>query len=146
MTLTANNPETCNGTDAVTRIVTVEQAAPLLQAMADTLLCGPLDGFELVATSFGTATSFTWSTDPDFGTVLNTSPTDSTAFVNPAVGGTFHVRAGDVPACRSVDSVNVVVSLAEVALERRTGYGWYGHWPQRLLDREYPAWRAALNP
>ena len=40
----------------------------------------------------------------------------------------------------------VVYTLAEVALERRTGYGWYGHWPQRLLDREYPAWRAALNP
>ena len=37
---------------------------------------------------------------------------------------------------------SVVYSLAEVALERRTGYGWYGTWPQRLLSADYPAWHA----
>lgn len=24
--------------------------------------------------------------------------------------------------------------------ERRTGYGWYGTWPQKLLDKDYPEW------
>lgn len=24
--------------------------------------------------------------------------------------------------------------------ERRTGYAWYGTWPQRLLEKEYPEW------
>ena len=38
-----------------------------------------------------------------------------------------------------------VYSLAEVALERRTGYGWYGRWPAGVLDRDYPAWKARLN-
>jgi PelA/Pel-15E family pectate lyase len=37
-----------------------------------------------------------------------------------------------------------VLSLAEVARERRTGYDWYGTWPQALLETEYPAWRASL--
>jgi len=35
-----------------------------------------------------------------------------------------------------------VYSLAEVALERRTGYGWYGRWPAHLLEVAYPAWKA----
>ena len=37
-----------------------------------------------------------------------------------------------------------VYSLAEVDLERRTGYGWYSTAPARLLDRDYPAWRTRI--
>jgi PelA/Pel-15E family pectate lyase len=37
-----------------------------------------------------------------------------------------------------------VYSLAEVALERRTGYGWYGYWPAALLAEEYPVWKARI--
>ncbi len=33
-------------------------------------------------------------------------------------------------------------SVAEIEVERRTGYAWYGTWPQGLLDTEYPAWKA----
>lgn len=33
--------------------------------------------------------------------------------------------------------------LSEIGYERRNGYAWYGNWPQRLLDREYPAWKNA---
>ena len=36
-------------------------------------------------------------------------------------------------------------SLSEAALERRTGYAWYGSWPARILERDYPAWKARLN-
>ena len=32
-------------------------------------------------------------------------------------------------------------SLAEIGYERRNGYSWYGSWPQRLLERDYPAWK-----
>lgn len=35
-----------------------------------------------------------------------------------------------------------VYSLAEVKLERRTGYGWYSGTPRRLLEIDYPAWKA----
>jgi len=31
--------------------------------------------------------------------------------------------------------------LSEIGFERRNGYAWYGNWPQRLLEREYPAWK-----
>lgn len=33
-------------------------------------------------------------------------------------------------------------TYAQVGRERRTGYHWYGSWPQVLLDRDAPAWRA----
>ena len=32
-------------------------------------------------------------------------------------------------------------ALAEIERERRTGTPWYGSWPQRLLEKEYPKWR-----
>jgi PelA/Pel-15E family pectate lyase len=31
-------------------------------------------------------------------------------------------------------------NLAEVELERRVGYGWYGTWPKTLLEKKYPNW------
>lgn len=34
-----------------------------------------------------------------------------------------------------------VNSLAEVQLERRAGYAWYGAWATQLLERDYPAWK-----
>lgn len=33
-----------------------------------------------------------------------------------------------------------VYSLSEVSRERRTGYGWYGYWPAKLINVEYPDW------
>jgi PelA/Pel-15E family pectate lyase len=39
-----------------------------------------------------------------------------------------------------------VYSLAEVAHERRTGYGWYTYAPAALLSRDYPAWQAKWAP
>ena len=32
-------------------------------------------------------------------------------------------------------------SLAEVERERRTGSLWYGNWPLKLIEQEYPQWR-----
>lgn len=33
-------------------------------------------------------------------------------------------------------------SLAEIEHERRNGYAWLGYWPESLLEKEYPAWKA----
>lgn len=30
--------------------------------------------------------------------------------------------------------------LSEIEVERRTGYAWYGIWPKKLLEKEYPDW------
>lgn len=38
-----------------------------------------------------------------------------------------------------------VYSLAEVSIERRTGYAWYTGAPGPLLKTEYPAWKAKRN-
>jgi len=37
-------------------------------------------------------------------------------------------------------------SLAEIGHERRNGYAWYGSWPAKLLESEYPRWAKAQNP
>ena len=31
--------------------------------------------------------------------------------------------------------------LAEIENERRIGYAWYGTWPLKLLQTEYPEWK-----
>ena len=35
--------------------------------------------------------------------------------------------------------------LDEIGYERRNGYAWYGSWPQRLLEEEYPKWRKQVE-
>ncbi|WP_111642215.1 pectate lyase [Marinimicrobium alkaliphilum] len=34
-----------------------------------------------------------------------------------------------------------VPKLADVHLERRTGYDWYGRWPEKLVNEDYPQWQ-----
>ncbi len=36
-------------------------------------------------------------------------------------------------------------SLQEIGYERRNGYAWYGEWPKRLLETDYPAWVKKWN-
>ncbi len=31
-------------------------------------------------------------------------------------------------------------NVAEIEVERRTGYAWYGTWPEKLVQTDYPAW------
>ncbi|WP_345953469.1 pectate lyase [Mucilaginibacter sp. PAMB04168] len=31
-------------------------------------------------------------------------------------------------------------NLTEIEQERRGGYAWYGVWPKKILDKQYPAW------
>jgi PelA/Pel-15E family pectate lyase len=38
-----------------------------------------------------------------------------------------------------------VFTLAEVKIERRTGYAWYGHWPSTLINKDFPQWQASLK-
>jgi len=117
VTLTATSPLTCNGQDIATRTVTVAPAGPLLQAMNDTLICGPLASFELLATSFGTASTWHWSSNAQFTNLLNSSFADSTGTVSPAMSGTYWVRASNGSVCITRDSVTVTVSLATASLQ-----------------------------
>lgn len=38
-----------------------------------------------------------------------------------------------------------VYRLAEVKLERRSGYGWYGYWPQKVIQFAYPEWKKRIS-
>ncbi|MCA9028985.1 MAG: pectate lyase [Planctomycetaceae bacterium] len=38
-----------------------------------------------------------------------------------------------------------VEHLTEVKLERRSGYAWYGTWPAKLLDQDYPTWKSRIS-
>ena len=35
-------------------------------------------------------------------------------------------------------------AIAEIGYERRNGYAWYGTWPQKLLEVEYPDWKKRI--
>lgn len=114
--LIASNPNACNEADTTTRNITIHPAAPLLTAMNDTLICGPVPSFILSANGSGTANSWQWSTSSSFADVLNTVPTDSTALISPALSGTYYVRASRGSTCYAMDSVEVIVSLGAIAI------------------------------
>lgn len=59
----------------------------------------------------------------------------------PGVWARFYDVASNRPLFCGRDGV-VRGRLAEIEHERRVGYAWYGTWPRRLLERDYPAWKA----
>ncbi len=42
------------------------------------------------------------------------------------------------------DSV-IKYDVSQIEAERRNGYAWYGTWPRKLIENEYPKWKAKLN-
>lgn len=36
-------------------------------------------------------------------------------------------------------------SLAEIEHERRNGYAWLGYWPETLIVKDYPVWKAKIT-
>jgi PelA/Pel-15E family pectate lyase len=36
-------------------------------------------------------------------------------------------------------------NLADIEQERRTGYAWYGNWPENLIKNDYPQWLEKLD-
>jgi PelA/Pel-15E family pectate lyase len=53
----------------------------------------------------------------------------------------FYQIGDNRPIFSGRDSV-IKYSLAEIEHERRTGYNWYTTAPAKLLEKDYPAWRA----
>ena len=37
-------------------------------------------------------------------------------------------------------------NVAEIENERRTGYAWYGTWPEKLVKTDYPEWTKRISP
>ena len=58
----------------------------------------------------------------------------------PLVWARFYDIATNRPIFSGRDGV-IKSTLAEIEIERRAGYNWYGTWPRDLLDTQYPAWK-----
>lgn len=63
----------------------------------------------------------------------------------PGVWARFNEIGSNRPIFAGRDTI-VHYDLAEVEPERRGGYAYYGTWAAKLLDREYPQWRARHLP
>ena len=62
----------------------------------------------------------------------------------PPLWGRFHDLADNRVVLADREG-NRLSDYTQVTRERRSGYHWYGTWPQALLDRDAPAWRARLK-
>ena len=57
----------------------------------------------------------------------------------PAIWTRYYDLKTDRPFFANRDG-KAVYKFSDVARERRTGYAWFGYWPQKLISVEYPAW------
>jgi PelA/Pel-15E family pectate lyase len=62
----------------------------------------------------------------------------------PPVWARFYDIQTNRPIFSGRDSV-IKATLAEIEIERRTGYNWYGSWPRELVETLYPAWKVRLK-
>ena len=58
---------------------------------------------------------------------------------SPSMWARFYEIGSNKPFFCSRDGVKRD-SLSQISYERRNHYSWLGYWPQRLLEKEYPAW------
>lgn len=116
VSLTAFNPDACNGQHTDSIEVVVLPAAPLLQPMDDLSICGATSGVVLTADAQGTADHWIWSSDASFSDTLNTSLNDSTFTLAPVVPGTYHVQASMDNGCTATAQVTVSSSLANASI------------------------------
>jgi pectinesterase len=74
-----------------------------------------------------------------------TQPGGVDRVLQPADGATIWARFYDLdndePFFSGRDGVRKK-AVAQIEHERRVGYGWYGEWPKKLLEKDYPAWLA----
>lgn len=114
--LVATDPNACNGQDTATVQVQVLHAAPVLMPLADITTCGPVPGLTLTANSAGTATTWHWSTSPQFTDMLNASTADSSALLSPVVPGTYYVQASTGQGCPVTGQLQVHSVLLQAAI------------------------------
>ena len=62
----------------------------------------------------------------------------------PPVWARFYDITTNRPIFSGRDSV-IKATLAEIEIERRTGYNWYGTWPRELIETQYPAWKQRIK-
>jgi len=99
----------CNLQDTVKKIIVVHPALQLNIINNDTVICNNSNTpFDIIANSYGSATVFEWSTDPNFNTLINNGNMDSVINVNPSTSTTYYIHASNGwPLCDITDSISV---------------------------------------
>jgi PelA/Pel-15E family pectate lyase len=62
----------------------------------------------------------------------------------PPVWARFYDIQTNRPMFSGRDGV-IKTALAEIEIERRAGYNWYGTWPRDVIESQYPAWKVRMN-
>ena len=79
----------------------------------------------------------------DIKTQATTNPTDVIVVASPGaiLWARFYDLNTGLPFFCGRDGIKKA-TLAEIEVERRTGYSWYGNWPSTLISTEYTNWKA----
>ncbi len=99
--------------DTAINIITV---LPELQlsVSADQVICTPIP-LTFTANSFGTATSFVWSSTNPISDTLNAAVSDSILNITPSTSGFYYVEISN-GACTKTDSVEVIIIGSSLAI------------------------------
>ena len=99
----------CSYNDTLTKFITAGDSPSGDMLSNDTTILS-LGSFDLVSTSYGTGTLFTWYDNPQLMGAIVSSSTDSILTVNPTVTTTYYVKISNgFTLCDIVDSVTVTV-------------------------------------
>jgi PelA/Pel-15E family pectate lyase len=88
----------------------------------------------------------TFKIDPPIKYEYHTASTDRRLVQDanaPRLWGRFYDLNDNSVVLANRDSVRVK-QYSDITHERRTGYGWYGTWPEKLLTVDYPEWQARM--
>ncbi|MGJ8661213.1 MAG: gliding motility-associated C-terminal domain-containing protein [Bacteroidota bacterium] len=129
-TLTFNSPGTytiklivtdsiCDQSDT-TQIDVLIAPDLLLNVPNDTIICKG-SSFDLIANSFGSASSFVWSTNPSFTDTLNPNPMDSVITVSPVGSQTYYVKIEN-GTCSKTESVQVLLISNSIQIVDSVSY------------------------
>lgn len=89
----------------------------------------------------------TFKIDPPIKYTWHTAYTDRRLVLDaqaPRLWARFYDLHDNSVVLANRDSVRVS-DYSQIHHERRTGYSWYGTWPEKLLSEDYPAWKARLS-
>ena len=105
----------CPSSDTIELPLEVTPNSLRFENLSDTLLCGS-DGFVVTKNSFGTATTYIWSSNNNFSDTLNISLSDSTFFIDKADSAAFYIKISD-SYCENTDSLNAEYIEYELLLD-----------------------------
>lgn len=105
----------CPARDTIKLPLEVTPNTLRFENLNDTLLCG-IGGFNVTKNTFGTASTYIWSSNRSFSDTINSNIGDSTFFIDEPDSATFHIKISD-NYCENTDSLNAEYIEYELMLD-----------------------------